>query len=167
MGHPGDRDRCLQAGMDDYLTKPVSKEKLAAILRQYLSPRAGDQEDSPTSDETPDEEEIVIFDRDALIERLGDDKELCDELIELFAEDFGGRVELMKRALEESSTPDLVAQAHTIKGASANIEAKAINARAKAIEDAARDGDLEQVRILTDKLENDFHAWREVAMPSD
>ena len=110
----GDRERCLDAGMDDYVSKPVSTENLTEIMRQY-----------PPS--TTRHEESVIIDRAVfsnLWKILGED---TPELTRSFLDETDQLLTEMRRALDLGDWDSLDKAAHTLKGSSATIGANGLS----------------------------------------
>ncbi len=121
----GDRERCIAAGMNDYLAKPVKPEALEQMLLKWL--QVGDPlPDSPHPDrETGDiePEELPVFDREAVRERLDDDEELLNNIFGIACSDLPLRREQLQQALDRGSHKEIRQAAHTIKGIAANIGA--------------------------------------------
>lgn len=131
----GDRERCLAAGMDDYLTKPITRARLEAILARWLAPSARLEENVELgSDRLP------LIDAKQLDHATGGDRALAQEILVIFAE---GLPELSRRIAEAASRGDaaaLVAAAHELKGSAANVGACRLSSLAAEIETAARQG---------------------------
>lgn len=156
----GDRERCLEAGMDDYVSKPIQPKELADALERYLSPaRKTEKKETIVQVKLVEEE---IFNRLALIQRLDGDEEFCDELIEVFLDDCQVQLEKLKKALEEEDAQSLQRQAHTMKGAAANVEAKVIRSIAYQIELAGKEKNIESANSLIAKLESALEDLREI-----
>ena len=100
----GDREKCLAAGMDDYLSKPLRRAELVAALERVASAPAA----SP-------------IDPDFLVSLAGQDISEFEELIELFTESAPASITDMRRAIEKSSATDLAMAAHTLKGSCSNM----------------------------------------------
>jgi HPt (histidine-containing phosphotransfer) domain-containing protein len=133
----GDRERCLEAGMDAYVSKPVEAEELARVIGEVVA-------DSAKSASLPDGANSAI-DMPALMARLRGDTALLKELAELF---------LAEQVKIQASIDDAVARrdaaalqyaAHALKGAVGNFMAKDAFQAAQQLEELGRDGDLSDV----------------------
>jgi len=121
----GDREKCLEAGMDDYVAKPVRREDLAAILAQWQPDRAGSSGEQPAS---PSEERgngAVSVDPAVLIDlrQLDDTGELLTTLITHFLDETPRLQEVMQVGLRERQATILAETAHALKGSSGNLGA--------------------------------------------
>ncbi len=149
----GDKEICLGAGMNDYVPKPVRSADLAqAIERWAFGRRDGDAAQSAQDTETDEE----IFDRNDLLEKLGGDEEMLREIMNAFAQDMPVQIKALRDASDKQDAPMLRRQAHTIKGAAANVGAFALSAAALKLEKAAENGDLNSAGPLLAKLEKEF-----------
>ncbi len=150
----GDRERCLAAGMDAYLAKPIQPRELAKTLELLLEPQAKTLRASRPDDRSA--HELAVFDREAMLERLDGDEELCREMIEIFDGDLPIQLSTLHRALHERDLQSALHRVHTIKGAAANIEARLLRSTALQIERCLHNGDLEKACTLFPELENEF-----------
>jgi CheY-like chemotaxis protein/HPt (histidine-containing phosphotransfer) domain-containing protein len=148
----GDRERCLKAGMDDYISKPVRPQNLAQTINKYLPGQDYGIKRKHLKAARPEKD---IFDRRALKELLDGDEDLFKEIIEDFMDDLPLQLKHLKEALAENNVKIVRQKAHTIKGASSSIRAWAINSLALALENAAKKENLTQVRALVEKLEDE------------
>jgi len=145
----GDRDLCLAAGMDGYVSKPVKTEKILEALEQILviparfggSPlQGGPDTHAGTSYEIETSHEpqavsgsIPVFDHAGLVNRLGGEELVATFLLK-FKASMPGYVDKLKSELASGSADTIRAAAHTIKGLAANIGAEQVRQKAFEIE---------------------------------
>ncbi|MFQ5328867.1 MAG: nitrate- and nitrite sensing domain-containing protein [Thermodesulfobacteriota bacterium] len=156
----GDREACLEAGMDDYIAKPVDPATLAATLERWLSRESTPAEEDSSVlkmplEEPPDEVE-ESFNMTVLIDRMMGDEEMAVEILDGFMEDLPGQIAALKEAIEGGEPPLAERLAHTIKGASANVGATALQEAALQVETAGKESDMEQCAALVPALEQAF-----------
>ena len=151
----GDRERCLEAGMDDYLAKPVQRAELEATMRQWVV---------PSSDAPPDESEQTepsgsaaadggeVVDR-ARLDELGlfDAADEEDSLADLFAESVQVSLEQMQAAIAADDGEALRAAGHTLKGSAATLGAGRLTPIAAELEQVGRDGTLAGAEQLLER----------------
>jgi signal transduction histidine kinase/DNA-binding response OmpR family regulator len=157
-----DREKDLAAGMDDYVSKPVNAKSLLEVLERWL-PKNKSVSDSPSpgsgkplKKETTAQNNLMVFDKDALMERLMDNTELLETVIKGFLEDMPRQMNALTNHINQKNTKDAGNQGHQIKGASANVGADALRKIASEIEIAGKAGDLVGLIELTPQLEDAF-----------
>ena len=149
----GDEAKCRAAGMDDYLSKPIDRNKLEACLERLLigkgstlsmTARAA-EEPAPTTPHDP-------VDWDALLESIDGDESFARDLADAFVATGTRELAAISTALGAGDAAALRSSAHTIKGASANLRAPAVVAAAAQLESAAGLGENTQTAALAEKL---------------
>lgn len=170
----GDRQRCLAAGMDDYISKPISIRNVINIVEKYgmqkpsnLQTKQGppveknacsSKEDSESNGDLKTE-----IDLEKAKERLAGDEELLDDLIGFYLEDYPPLVEQIERAVTDNNSEALQRAAHSLKGLISNFEAENCRELAERVEHDAKHNDVktaasnfgalkEMCRILAQEL---------------
>jgi HPt (histidine-containing phosphotransfer) domain-containing protein len=102
-----------------------------------------------------------IFDRDAVLGRLLDDRELLKTVVACFIEDLPRQIVALHHYLEANDTAGAELQAHAIAGASSNIGGEALRTVAAAMEYAGKEGNLDLIRGRMDDLEKEFERLKQ------
>ena len=177
----GDRKKCLDAGMNDYLSKPINPEALSKMIEMYLT----DAEPSSTdleldllghfeTDELPVAEVVngrssgdpepayaqEVFDRSSLLGRLMDDEELAKQIVEAFAADMPGQLKALRGAVDGRDAAEIGSRAHGVKGACGNLGATAAQQLAARLEMAGKGNDLGAVDEGMNDLEEAYVVLR-------
>jgi CheY-like chemotaxis protein len=183
----GDRKKCIDAGMNDYISKPVRPGDLGALIRKWagkgartvaaeedaqgeIAPTAGPEEGPLASDEEKKSGPFTdvgppaapVFDRDGLLDRLMGDEDLAVDIVGGFVEDMAGQMESIRN--NEALRADgeaFVRLAHTVKGACANVGAMAMREVAREMEEKARKGLIDEAMALRTGLEEGLEEFRE------
>ena len=153
----GDRERCLEAGMDDYLPKPVSREQLESCLKRWLPAQGGQAAPATAPDAPPQAEMVTPALQSSALPIL--DTSVLDELhevagtetagiIRLFLEDAPVLIARLENASGTRDTEALREASHTLKSSSANVGAIALANAARRIELAARAGPIERPAVM-------------------
>ncbi|TVS11088.1 MAG: PAS domain S-box protein [Gammaproteobacteria bacterium] len=146
-----DKDRCLEAGMNGYVSKPLTRESLLDAMKQWLP--AGTLPSSGPITSLPS---TMEFDQAELLRRLMDDEALVAAVTEAFCADMPRRIDELRASVETGDLALAGRLGHTIRGASANLCADALVASARAVEEAVTAQDISSARAAVRLLEGDF-----------
>jgi signal transduction histidine kinase/CheY-like chemotaxis protein len=144
-----DRDKCLEAGMDGYLTKPVSPENLYNAIKGLMPLQL-------KSTEQP------VVDIDAALRTVGGDKDILKEVLEVFLnEDSPKLLKNIREGIQRQDGKAVKAEAHGMKGASAAMGGKTIAAAATRLETAALNGDMAAARTIFDEICTELERFKD------
>ena len=177
----GDRERCLQAGMDDYLSKPIARDTLHALLQRWgggqaASPALPPVEPSharpmecdrnwPSAEHgsaLQDPEKQVALPPQPVLERAVLDElqavigDAAGEIVAVFLDDAPALVQQLQQAAQAHDSARLQAVAHSLKSSSANVGALSLSAVARRIEQEARAGSLQRPAVAVALLVAEF-----------
>jgi len=154
----GDRLKCLEAGMNDHIAKPVSRSALVGVLRRWL-PKAAIIADPPGKDgETRGAD--AVWNRPELLRLLGGDESLVRAIAAEFLEDTPFEIGALMAALEAGDTEAVKEHAHTVKGSAGSVGGAALFSAAFELEKAAKAGNPAGARVFAAKLEREFERLR-------
>lgn len=160
----GHREKCLKAGMNDYVAKPVNPEALAEVIEKWLPKRKKKyQAPSSTTNKSSAEKQTSesIFDLDGLMERLMDDRDLAIVIAKGFIEDIPKQLDLLRGFIDAEDAVSAERQAHSIKGASANLGGEDLRKLAYQMEKAGKKQDLRFIAENIQELEIQFYRLKE------
>ena len=120
----GDSERCLNSGMDGYLSKPLTPYLLYAAVENELRATSGGP----------------AFERASALERLGGDEDLLSDVIQIFIEDCPVRVSAIRTAVNERNAEGIQREAHALKGAAANLSMRGLFEIAETLEQLGAEG---------------------------
>lgn len=156
-GHAGRkvRERCRAAGMHDYLTKPVRRQRMLEVLQRNL-PRFNLR--ATGADERPGSRREV-FALDELMARIDGDTGLIQEIFAEFDEHVQKTLAELKQALAGGRAEEVRQGAHSLKGAYANLAAHRVADLAERMEHAALKGDLGRAALALERLEHEMRRF--------
>jgi two-component system sensor histidine kinase/response regulator len=156
----GDREKCMEAGMDDYLCKPINPQELSDIIEKWIVKSDSFQQKEYTDEDVNSKKKIL--DKKGLLDRLMGDENLASKILNEFVNDVPNKLMALKEALNNGDASSVQNHAHNLKGASANVGAIALQEAAKEIEVAVGNGSMEQTAAVISKLDEQFVALRKI-----
>jgi signal transduction histidine kinase/DNA-binding response OmpR family regulator len=156
----GDRERCIEAGMNGYVSKPVKPEVLYQEIDSILRASAKSSGTAPAPSETASRtDKLPVYDRADALSRIADDEELLTTLIEMFVADAPNYLEEIDNALATTDWPRLLRAGHTLKGVFATFSARRGEHRARELENAAKAADSQTCAKLAVLMHEEVDAF--------
>ncbi|MDP2302472.1 MAG: ATP-binding protein [Ignavibacteria bacterium] len=146
----GDRDKCIAAGMNDYVTKPIKTAEMIRLLDGWL--RIDENASVETLPIEEKKEEVATFDKDHFSMISSDNKEFQIDLLTTYLSDLIRRIGNLENSISIKDVKKIQSESHTIKGASFSVGANALGAKAQEIEAAAKENDFTNMDNLISDL---------------
>ena len=161
----GDKDKCLAAGMSDYLSKPIITAALIEKLNKWLNPTQIDTKQENTKQKPPvqvENENSIIWDEAEVLERIGGKKDFLIVLINNFLQDRYTKLEEIKQAFKEDNFRYIRELAHSVKGVAGQLAGKQMMSVSAQLEEAAKTKNRPKTEALIPEFENALMALSRV-----
>ncbi len=153
----GDREKCLKAGMNDYVSKPINPDKLLEKIRRWSPPNSPEIIHTPV---VPEKDSVAAedsngdppFDVASALKRAMGDQTFLEALFADFVKTLPRHLAAIDAAINDQDSGALTASAHSLKGAAANLSMAPLADVAKAIEVSARNQNLDAASIEIERL---------------
>ncbi|UCD49460.1 MAG: response regulator [Phycisphaerales bacterium] len=162
----GDRKRCLDGGMTDYLSKPIDPEKLITMVDRYAeSPEAQPALSQSVEESLPCEaapltiegnSDVSPFDIEALLHRCNGSREFMARILAKFIAKTPGLLKELECGIQAGDAEQVGLLAHTLKGMASNLAAESLRAAAVELEQLAKDGELSNALTSLEKVQREF-----------
>ncbi|MEE8399595.1 MAG: response regulator [Desulfobacterales bacterium] len=163
----GYRERCLEAGMDDYIAKPLRRHELLAMVDRWsreIHNCGVEIDDSGTAHGDPKplpilnhpSKAVSPMDYEAVLEDFEGDKELLAETTDLFLATVSNQLGMLRQAISDNNADLVRLEAHSIKGGAANLTANELSRIASELEKIGKSGILEKATAALGQLEEEF-----------
>ncbi|MEW6379380.1 MAG: PAS domain S-box protein [bacterium] len=161
----GDKDRCLEAGMDGYISKPIKMTELEQEIERLI-PASGladiEVEDAPSPPAKVLAREVLarkVFDASNTLVNLDGDRKLLREVVDLFRKKAPTQIQQLNEAYLNDETSLLEHLAHSLKGSAANVGANRLSDASFRLELAARGGEREKFGELIQRIEQEMESY--------
>ncbi len=144
----GDREKCLAAGMDHYVTKPIDQKRLFEAIESFCTKNPPPEGPAMNKPDTK-----LDFDPNVVLKRVDGDRELLREVASLFLEDTPRLLSDIRNAISCGDSKALERSAHTLKGSIANFGVRVASEAAFGLEQMGRNGDFAHTEDVLTRLE--------------
>jgi HPt (histidine-containing phosphotransfer) domain-containing protein len=153
----GDRERCLKAGMDGYISKPINRQQLEETIRNLLCLQGDIRSDIAFKAEEP----VAAGSEHSLnaaqiLDRLGGDEKLFQEVVEIFLEEGPKQITSLRRAIAERDAAGLESAAHNLRGELGYLGISRVSQKARELEEMGRSNDLQHSAETLAVLESEI-----------
>ncbi len=152
----GDKEKCLNAGMNDYLSKPIDPGKLLAALHRWLGDKQNVETTNSSQSTASEADDNDIWDQEGFMRRVLNNNTIANKVIDLFKTDTPKTIEQLEVAINQNEVEKVGMIAHKLKGSVANLGGIALAVLAQRIEKAGKNNDIEEIKELWPNLKPQF-----------
>ncbi len=160
----GDYERCIESGMNDYLSKPIEIEKFNDIILRYVKNRtqSSSEQSRPAAQviSVSAPESVLIFDHDKFVKNTFSNDSLAKDIIKIFFEDIEKYRKILKDAIEKKDSETLFKSAHRLKGSAANVCAPCLKQAFLSLETAGRESRFEDATGFLELLGREIDIFK-------
>ncbi len=153
----GDREKCLAAGMDDYISKPLNPQELVDMVYKWMKKSITEGDDAFIAEMQP-----LVFDHSALLQRVMNDEDILAAILDSFANNIGNIEKKLQESIRKQNFADIQLHAHSIKGAASNVSAISTQNIAEAIEIAARNEKIDKIQAFFPTLKKEIASFMQL-----
>jgi CheY-like chemotaxis protein len=147
----GDRERCLEAGMDEYVSKPISSDKLFEIIETLAAGKSPDMAGTDNKADT-----LNSFDKQTLIDAFDHDWGFFKEVVDLFVSDYPRMMVDIRQAFETGDTDALIRTAHSLKGMLSLFNAQAAAQKTIKLQELGKQGEFSEIENEIEALSGEL-----------
>ncbi len=155
---PGDMEKCINAGMDDYIAKPFDPETFNTIIDKWLEKLNEPAKEAPFK---PEKTNPLIFNEKDMMMRVLEDRNFGKKLVNVFLDDASKRIISLENSISGKDIKTSRREAHTLKSSSANVGGEILSELAKKIEGKCANEDLEGAKKLIPELKKQMGLLKE------
>ena len=152
----GDKQKCLDAGMDGYCTKPIAANALISMIESYLNQRSTHAHEAESVPQEIAEQSPALIDYEALLHRCGGKVELVKQVLSVFAANMTECSGSITASLQRQDSVSAAKLAHSLKGAAGMAGASALHQAAADLESRCRANQLDSIEQCLDKCREEI-----------
>jgi len=147
----GDRERCIEAGMDEYISKPINSDTFLKAIQALVPTEELDTSVVETAMDKP-----LTFDSEALLDAFDHDWDFFNEAVEMFVDDYPPMVDALRESLKAKDADALRRTAHALKGMVGNFQGRDAAEAAFNLEEMGRQGEFDGADQACERLVNEL-----------
>jgi len=151
---PEDREQCLEAGMNDYISKPIEPQIVRSVLMHWVADTLKSKDEVKVCNEQ--DEKTSIFNYKLFMKKMMDDKEMVHEILQAFVETTPAMIAELSTSINEADANEINIKAHSLRGSAAQLICTDLSDQAKEIEFLARNNKIDEIKEIVGKLHTKY-----------